>query len=211
LAVIPGSSQISTLTSAPRFEFITTTGPNQYSAADARTRARAHIMRQVHVEKDKERASRTSTNRRHAQYRNSVECIIKRTNLGLIWHGQPVRNLRPAPFADVPGSVVTQPIHAAQVGPDQRPSAPIRREFQSYFTAASTSESRAAQVPQLSSRPVFELDQRGAAPLVPLGGMQQRLVVPRTMNVGDFAVDLDALENVRYCKFKSFTIVPFAL
>jgi hypothetical protein len=179
----------------PVFEFINTTGPEQYSEADARTRARAHVMRQVHAEKDKERALRALREAGGGQIESeNVEELIKLANLGLSWTG-PIRgNLRPRP----PNPMG---MDSALAGPSRLPETFRRVEIES------SSEPQALQDPPEESDSVPGVNVPIRLPHlegmgVGLGGLEQRLVVPRTISPGAFAVDLAAVENIRHCELR---------
>lgn len=178
--------------SAARFEFINTTGPEQYSEADARSRARAHVMRQVHMEKDKERAARASG---PASGTSSVQSgDMSLANLTSDWVGG--WGLR------LPSGVPT--------GVDDRTDAeqqfvPIVTPGASRVTAGSAVHD-ATKMPALrTGTTANELESIGSDPLLALSNMEQRLVVPTTVSPGGFTVDLNAVERVRHCKLCMFT------
>lgn len=182
---VPSISQI--LPSAPRFEFINTTGPQQYSEADARTRARAHVMRQVHMEKDKERSSRGSGSGLGPTRANPADTSL--ANLASEWveegglrspSGISTGMERPTDSSLLFAPIVT----------------PSSRRDTAAGPAYNAREMQELRIGTEADKPAS----RSSTPLPILGGMDQRLVVPQTISPGGFAVDLNAVERVRHCE-----------
>jgi hypothetical protein len=186
-----GSNNIFT---PPRFEFINTTGPEQYSEANARSRARAHVMRQVHVEKDKERATRTMGTSSNAESSSSQDLSLASLELGT-WPMIDSRTGYSMVSSDTPD------ISSTTASGSQATNVPVARASRHNVAFNTIREPQGLQAARFGAPP--------RAPVMPpslpsLIGMEQRLVVPRTVTSGGFSIDLNAVENVRHCKLQPF-------